>query len=113
MRGWFPRQCVKIPDFHFYHHLGNTDDHTSQPEIREHVEEAKSENNLQDQDVCVKSKPTSSSASQAKEDSLKRNRDKSKTSHTREGVASGTTPTAGARRRVKKDKKKETKVSLI
>ena len=109
VRGWFPRRCVKIPDHRSYHHHGEAGDHTSQSVINEHDQEAKPENNLKVQDVCVKPKPTSSSVSQAKEGSLKRSRDKSKTSHTREGVASGTTPTAGARKRVKKDKKKENK----
>ena len=98
VRGWFPRQCVKIPDLHFYHRHRNAEDHTSQPVIKEldqgaksedslKGQSAKSENSLKGEDVCVKHKPTSGTASQAKKDSLKRSRDKSKTSHTKEGVA--------------------------
>ena len=94
VRGWFPRSCVKIPD---YDYSKDSDRASQEREIKsDHLDKKTPE-----------SKTTTDSPSKGEgKAGTKRGEEKTKSEG---GGAMGTTPTSGARKRSKKTKKKETK----
>ena len=94
VRGWFPRSCVKIPN---YDDSKDSDRASQEREVKSnHLDKETPE-----------SKPTTASPSKGEgKAATKRGDEKTKSEG---GGAMGSTPTSGARKRSKKTKKKETK----